>query len=82
LINGKNNNVSERLLSYIDKYSQQLNELKNKKPKYSFKPKISKNTYTILNNRRINNNNLKEELKINFSSGDLNQKYKEEKYIH
>ena len=80
LINGKNNNVSERLLSYLDKYNQQLNELKNQKPKYSFKPKISKNTYTILNNRKINNNNLKEELKINFSSGDLNQKYKEEKY--
>ena len=73
------NNVSERLLSYLEKYNEQLNKLKDKNPKFTFKPKISKNTDIILNNRKINNSK-KEELKLNFSSGDLNKEYKEEKY--
>ena len=37
------NNVSERLLSYLEKYNEQLNKLKDKNPKFTFKPKISKN---------------------------------------
>ena len=86
-ININNNNlinngsdVGERLLAYQDKYNQNLNRIKSKYPKYSFKPKISKNTYIILNKKRIIKN-LKEKIKFNISARDnKQQKYEEEKY--
>ena len=72
--------VGERLLAYQDKYNQNLNRIKSKYPKYSFKPKISKNTYIILNKKRIIKN-LKEKIKFNISARDnKQQKYEEEKY--
>ena len=53
--------VSKRLFNYQNKYKESL-EIKRKKFKknYTFKPKISKNTDLILNNKKIkeNENNL------------------------
>ena len=47
--------VGERLLSYQDKYNENLIKLKSNYPRYSFKPKISSNTKEILNKKKLNN---------------------------
>lgn len=47
--------VGERLLSYQEKYNENLNKLKSNYPRYSFKPKISRNTEEILNKKKLNN---------------------------
>ena len=80
LINNRSD-VGERLLAYQDKYNQNLIKIKNKYPKYSFKPKISKNTYNILNKRRRIIKNMKEKIAFNnISARDNKQKFEEEKY--
>ena len=78
-INFMNNriNVGERLLSYQDKYNKNIIELKSKYPRFSFKPKISKNTYDILNRKKINN--LKAQTKLNISVKNKKPKFEEEK---
>ena len=77
LINNRSD-VGERLLAYQDKYNQNLIKIKNKYPKYSFKPKISKNTYNILNKRRRRIiKNMKEKIAFNnISARDNKQKLK------
>ena len=73
-------NVGKRLLSYQDKYNQKLIELKKKKPKFSFKPKISKNTYNLLNKKNQSlTKNIKEEIKRNFSLKSYKPKFEEKK---
>ena len=79
LINNRSD-VGERLLAYQDKYNQNLIKIKSKYPKYSFKPKISKNTYNILNKRRRIINNMNKKIKFNISARDNKQKFEEEKY--
>ena len=78
-LSNNRSNVGERLLAYQDKYNQKLIELKNKSPRYSFKPKISKNTYIILKKKRFINS-LKGGIKANFSATNNNRKFEEEKY--
>ena len=73
-------NVGQRLLSYQDKYNQKLIELKKKNPKYSFKPKISKNTHIILNKKnQLLINNTKEQIKRNISLKNNKPKFEEKK---
>ena len=73
-------NVGQRLLSYQDKYNKNLIELKKKKPKFSFKPKISKNTHIILNKKnQILIKNIKEEIKRNISLKSNKPKFEEKK---
>ena len=45
--------VSKRLFDYQNKYKEKLEDIRSKyKQNYSFKPEISKNTDTILNNKK------------------------------
>ena len=78
IINNRTN-IGDRLLAYQDKYNQKLIELKNKRPKYSFKPKLSKNSYNILKKKRIINN-LKEQINVNISAKSNKNNFEEEKY--
>ena len=71
------NTVGERLLSYQDKYNNNLITLKNNYPRYSFKPKISKNKIEILNKKKINN--LKEKIKFNIMFKSKRPKFEEKK---
>jgi hypothetical protein len=46
-------NVSKRLFDYQNKYKEKLEEIKSKyKEDYTFKPEISKNTESIINNKK------------------------------
>ena len=53
--------VSKRLFDYQNKYKEKLEDIRSKyKENYSFKPEISKNTDTILNNKKRMMEQLKE----------------------
>lgn len=71
-------NVGDRLLAYQDKYNQKLDLLKSKCPKYSFKPKLSKNTSVILNKKRLIKK-LKGKIKANISVQNYKEKFEEKK---
>ena len=52
-IEPNNEDVSKRLFDYQNKYKEKLEDIRSKyKVSYSFKPEISKNTDTILNNKK------------------------------
>ena len=58
-INNLKYNVGERLYNYQSKYKENLDKIKIKNEKYySFKPKISKNTNSILENKKRINSHL------------------------
>ena len=52
-IEPNNDDVSKRLFDYQNKYKEKLEDIRSKyKVSYSFKPEISKNTDSILNNKK------------------------------
>ena len=54
-IEPNNDDVSKRLFDYQNKYKEKLEDIRSKyKVSYSFKPEISKNTDSILNNKKKN----------------------------
>ena len=56
--------VSERLLGYQNKYREKIDLMRSKYCNFAFKPKISKNTNTILNKKKLIND-LKIQIKLN-----------------
>lgn len=59
--NPNKTNIGERLYNYQNEYKKNLEKIKIKNEKfYSFKPKISKNTNSILENRKRINNLIKQ----------------------
>ena len=70
--NPNKTNIGERLYNYQNEYKKNLEKIKIKNEKfYSFKPKISKNTNLILENRKRINNLIKQGKLFDENSKDL-----------